>query len=115
MQTTIHKENYDSYVEHKPILHNQGVLLKEIEALKGKEKPPRSDGESSSDSQKSDKTISYSKWSCNEVNWSAFSEISSQPSTSNVDKGKQTEDDDDEESDYQEGEDEENEDSDAST
>ena len=43
MQTAIHKENYESYIEHKRILHNQGMIMKEIEALHGKEKSPRAD------------------------------------------------------------------------
>ena len=86
MQTTIHKENHDAYIERKRIIHNQGVIMKEINELRGKQKAPKVDDESSSE--ESGKTITYSKWNCNSVDWAAFSEVTSQPSTSNVEKGK---------------------------
>ena len=86
MHTVVHKENYDAYVERKRIIHYQGVLLKEIDVLKGKEKSSRAGDQSSGKSHKSDKTISYNKWNCDIVDWGAFSEVTSQSSTSNVDK-----------------------------
>ena len=105
MTTTIHKENHDAYVERKRILHNQSVLQAELNELRGNKKPPKADGEASSE--QSEKTISYDKWNCKMVDWVAFSEVTSQPSTSNVDTGKKpVDDDDDEESEYEESEEE---------
>ena len=84
MNIATHKENYAAYVERKNITHNQGVLLKEIDALSGKGKAPKgSDGESdSAESDPSDITIPYTKWRNESVNWAAFGEITSQPSSS---------------------------------
>ena len=80
------------------------MLLREIDKLKGKKKTPKAvdgaDGEASNDSEKSDTTIPYNEWNCKTINWDAFSDVSSQPSTSRVDKGKQTEDEEDEGSEY---------------
>ena len=81
MQIAIHKENYVAYKECKNIIHNQGVLLKEIDALSGKGKARKgSDDESDSvKSDPSDSTIPYHEWRNDTVNWAAYGEVTSQP------------------------------------
>ena len=64
VQVEIHKENYDSYVQQKHIVHNQGVILKELEALSGKGKSPKAVDDSSDESAESDATIPYHEWRC---------------------------------------------------
>ena len=84
MQISVHQENYEAYRERKQIIHNQGVLLKEIEKVSGKGKAPRGsdDEDGSADSVESDATIPYAKWGCDSVQWSAFGDLSAQFSSS---------------------------------
>ena len=84
MQIAVHKENYEAYVDRKHITHNQGILLKEVQALSSKGKAPKTtaDGDSSGESDPSDATIPYHEWQCDSVDWAAFGDVTSQPSSS---------------------------------
>ena len=90
MQISVHKENYDAYRERKQIVHNQGVLLKAIDAVSGKGKASKgSDEEDESDkSDAFDVTVPYAQWHSESIKWAAFGGISSPP-TSSVHTGEQ--------------------------
>ena len=77
-------ENYKAYKERKHIIHNQGILLKEIEKASGTEKAPMGfDEEGESDeSAQSDATIPYAEWDCDSIKWAAFGDLPAQFSSS---------------------------------